>query len=576
MFVKKNIGSLETRYAKENLYMKFFYFLFLFSCIFTYPAFSEEIAHMRCDKKSKHHKKTIAPELKGAAFFSSKQCLEKDESNTFDGIQTIELDLPDRGCFCKTVKCFLGKPISDKLLKDIKIAVINYYKSFGAPLVSVVIPEGQEITNGVLKILILRAKLGKLKACGAKHYDNEKIASKIRTCPGEEIDYFQMLDDLVWINKDPYLETDLIYEPGVEAGYTDITLQTCDRYPFSTYVGYENTGNFIGGNSRYFIGADIGNLLGRDNVFRYQFVSASNTNKWYSHTGNATIPFPCRHILDIYGVYNQAVGTTDEMLDGKGDSWQVNGNYIIPINYRNLQSNLFAGYQFKRTNNFLNFGIDSLFNDYFDISQFILGYEGTYSTICGLTSFGLTLYISPGKMTSYNRSSVFREQRDGAEADYVFAVFNFGQYLQFYRGFAWVLEIKAQASSTKLLPMEEFSIGGFYTVRGYDENEVVGDFGLLIKNELRTPNWCPGGRKDWSCQALLFCDFGAVWDADENIIADNSTILASIGPGVRMQFCERLIGRLDYGWQLHDIVRLIGDNDIDGRFHISASINFCF
>ena len=44
-----------------------------------------------------------------------------------------------------------------------------------------------------------------------------------------------------------------------------------------------------------------------------------------------------------------------------------------------------------------------------------------------------------------------------------------------------------QYSPSKLVATELFTIGGYNTVRGYDENIVSGDQGWLVVNELRTP-----------------------------------------------------------------------------------------
>lgn len=518
------------------------------------------------------------PKLTGIIFYGSKRALNAQKlcESIDKDIGIVELSIPVKWNFCKKIKRFFDREISNRLLQDVRKETTQYFKKHGYPLVTVMIPEDQDITNGVVKVLVVKAKLGKIDVKGAKYRKDKKVLEKIQARSHKEIDYYQLLSDLSWVNRDPYIDAHIILQPGDVFGYTNLVINVEDRFPCSAYVGYENTGNLIGGNTRYFAGFDFGNLLNSENLFRYQFITSSSTSRWYAHTGNVILRTPWKNILDLYGAYNQAMGINDEIINGSGKAWKVTGNYIIPINFSFMESDLFFGYEFKRTDNFLNFGDTFLFDDFFDISQFKVGYEGMISSIGAMRTFGIHLYYSPGKMTKYNRSGIFEEQRLGAKANYVYIVGHFGQSLKTNKGFYWIFDMKMQVSSAKLLPLEEFSLGGMYTVRGYDENEVVGDIGLLLKNELRAPPIIIGFRKELSLQPLLFVDFGAIWEADQSIIRQNSTVLGSIGPGVRIQISEKLVGRIDYGLQLHEIDREVGESDKRSRFHISASINWKF
>lgn len=512
--------------------------------------------------------------LNGLVFYGKKNKVDLEGYKDLCGIKLECIDVPDQKCFCEKMKTFLGKPISAQMIREIKTKVIDYYKFHKYPLIVVMTPEGQDVTSGVLRVLILKGKLGNLKACGARYYSNEKIACEIRTCPGEEIDFYKMMDDLTWINRNPYLDTDIVYSPAEEIGFTDVTLQTCDRFPVKVYAGYENTGNIIGGNSRYLVGVNAGNFFSLDHQLRYLFITASDFNRWYAHTGNYMLPFRWRHILEVNGAYSESRPDLDVTMDMKGYGWRVGSRYIMPFNFCSIESELFFGYQFKRTNNFLTFAQTLVFDKDFDISQFVLGYVAKKSYYCGQTAAGITLYISPGDMTKYNTTEIFEQERPGAQSDYIYGEFYFDQYLQFWKGFSWVFNFKAQLSSEKLLPLEAFSLGGYYTVRGYDENEVIGDNGFLIKNEIRSRPWCWFKRMKGQLQGLIFVDFGLVADADKNIISSNSTVLASIGPGLRYQLCENLLARADYGWQLHDINRLIDESNKSGRFHVAVTLSF--
>lgn len=524
--------------------------------------------------RSQVNEEVLLPRLSGLVFYDRKNCVNLDGDLYLEGIKLANICIPDQKCFEKKMRAFLGKKVTPSSLQKLKNTIIDHYKCNFYPLIVVTTPSEQDVTTGVLRILILQGKLGKLQACGAKYFSNEKIACQIRTKPGQVIDFYCMMQDLNWINRNSFLDTDIIYSPGDELGYTDITLQTCDRKPIRVYGGYENTGNIVAGNSRYYAGVDFGNIFNLDHELRYLVVMSPNTSKWFAHTGTYTAPLRWRHVAELYGSYTRALPNEGEDIDLKGNGWQVAGRYIVPINFYSFESEAFLGYKFQRTNNFLAFASNEVFNEYFDISQFILGYEIKKSYFCGQTAFGVKLFMSPGGMTAFNKTKIFEVQRPGAQANYVYGVAFFDQFLQFYDGYSWVLNTKFQYSSTKLLPIEEFSLGGFYTIRGYDENEVIGDNGILIKNEVRTPLWCFIKKQKASLQALAFIDFGVIADADQNIISQNSTVLASIGPGVRFQVYDNIQARVDYGLKLKQIHRLVDDSDSVGRFHVSATLAF--
>lgn len=517
----------------------------------------------------------IVPELNGIVFYGDQKCVDLEGELSYKGVRAENICIPGETLLCNKMRRFLNKPVTLDLVQEIKNEVIKHYKCHYYPLILVTTPSGQDITTGVLRFVIMKGKLGKIKACGAKYYCNEDLIYQIRTKPGQEIDFHCMMQDLNWINRNPFRQTDVIYSPGEDVGYTDVTLQTCDSKPFKIFGGYENTGNIIAGNSRFFGGFDLGNLFFSEHQLRYLVMMSRQPDKWFAHTATYTAPLRWRNILELHGSYDRALPTPDDDTDLKGRGWNVSGRYIIPINFYILETEFYFGYVFKRTNNFLNFATNEIFAQDFDISEFILSYESKCSYFCGQTATGLKLFLSPGGMTAFNTTELFSELRPGAKASYVYAEAYFDQYLEFFKGYSWLMNLKFQLSSTKLLPSEQFSLGGFYTIRGYDENEVIGDNGVLIKNELRTRCWKLSKNFLGTIQFLAFLDFGVLGDADRSIVDQSSEVLASIGPGLRYHVGDNVQVRVDYGYKLNNnIDRLVDDSDNVGRFHIAATLAF--
>lgn len=117
-----------------------------------------------------------------------------------------------------------------------------------------------------------------------------------------------------------------------------------------------------------------------------------------------------------------------------------------------------------------------------------------------------------------------------------------------------------QQSLDALPPSEQFEIGGFETVRGYRENALLRDSGILLSVEARAPlfDFGPLGDNDpGGGTALLagpFVDVAYGWDAAQRSRSDRaSEAAASIGLTAAWAPLGQLSLRLDFGYPLLDI-----------------------
>lgn len=469
------------------------------------------------------------------------------------------LAMPKAGDFSYKVKKYIGQPIDQKLLDNLRNFIIRYYRDHGYPLVGVSFPAGQNITQGSLYINVLIARIGEIKSTGAKWFPDEWFAEQISLEKGDEIVTAPLMQDLNWINRSPFTNTALIYEKGDDLGDTNLHLVTRDKFPLRVFAGYENNGNIIGGDSRYITGLNTGRVFTKNDRFNYQFITADSTKRWWANSADYILPLPWRHILKVSGLYSRTKPRNfDSLIDSSGKQWQVNGRYSIVLpSFTHYLHEITVGYDFKRTNNFLTFSQALIFANDFDVSQFIIGYEGTYEDRFGFILWGIDLYISPGNMTAFNKDCFYRQERSGTKSNYFYGRVSLSSIVRLPMDFSWAVSSLGQFSSGKLLPIEELSLGGYLTIRGYDENELISDEGFYIKNEFRSPPISVlkrvHRRIEDKLQFLVFIDFGCAHDIDQNILDSNTKVLASIGPGIRYNIMEYLNFWFDYGFQLNVI-----------------------
>jgi hemolysin activation/secretion protein len=108
-----------------------------------------------------------------------------------------------------------------------------------------------------------------------------------------------------------------------------------------------------------------------------------------------------------------------------------------------------------------------------------------------------------------------------------------------------LLKLEGQIADRPLVALEQLGVGGQDTVRGYRQDLLLGDNGLLASAEVRIPIFTPADSKQ-VLQIVPFVDFGVISNQAPNPSPKNDTI-ASGGIGLRYQSGDNFFAKLDYG-----------------------------
>jgi hemolysin activation/secretion protein len=402
------------------------------------------------------------------------------------------------------------------------------------------------------------AKLGAIHSEGSRYFASNDLIKYIRTKPGQAIDLQDIVQDLAWMNQNPFRRTNAIFKPGALPGTMDLDLVTTDRWPYRVYTGADNTGTISTERNRLIFGFDFGKTNVQDSQVAYQFTCSPNWNHFYAHTISARIPCPWRHVLLLYGGYSQVEPELN--IPGqkeKGTSWQADLRYRIPIitNTHVLQEFVF-GYDFKETDTLLKEHKEKILDSVADINQFMLGYELGYQSKNQKVTLVAELYGNPGGMTTKNHTVDYQQLRQGAKAEYLYGklVHAFATKLPY--GWWFTYDFSGQYSSANLLPSEQFVLTGYNAVRGFEERILSVDNAALLNVSIELPHVSPISwfshrkvRED-DLYLLAFFDCGAGTNHKNTGDSHKLKTLASVGPGIRYQFSRYVTGRLDYGYQL--------------------------
>lgn len=473
---------------------------------------------------------------------------------------------------------FIGKPLTEDLICNLQKELSLYYKNQGASFTAILIPD-QKVTNGVVQVEVRDSCIDDVTFSSNRWFSRKGLQRKVQLKKGDRLCCEKVMNDLAWLNRNPFICAQAIFCPGKDLYTTNVELKINDRIPFEVFVGADNTGTDFTGNARFFAGATWGNTFNRGDILSYQFSTTTDVNLFYAHFGQYLIFLPWKHSLNMYGGYSRTCPDIENFMS-EGFFSQLSCRYTIPIKplYKPPFHEFAVGVDYKNTNNNLNFigddNIPVISKKNINLLQFVGSYTLGFVRPCHEFSFNLELFWSPGQLLDHQSDSNFESLRAGAKANYVYGRALFSDIFALPRCFEGYVLFRGQVASIALLPSEQFGIGGYDTVRGYDEREFNGDDAFVMNLELRTPNFHFSGHRFFNKHRLFFLtflDYGIGYDITKIEGQPSTENLLSIGLGARYFLCDRLSFRVDYGFKLLDTN--LGGSSL-GKFHLGGFITF--
>lgn len=504
------------------------------------------------------------------------------------------------------LQCYLHKPVSltslDEMVKDVIIA----YREADRPVVDVLLPE-QDITSGVVQLIVIESKLARIRVEGVDTDTEEYIRSQMRVRKGEVIRSSEVLHDLAWINRSPYRKVDLAHAPGLDFGTTDIILKPYYTKKDSWFVGYEDSGTELLGNERFLAGFNMGEFFGDPTQsLAYQYTSDWDFEHVHAQSVVYSKDLPWRHNItflasfaDIDTQFQSITGLFSPFInryESFGFNWQLSMRYNIPLKSKEtyLCEPLFGtiqrrrdmafGFDFKTNDN--NFNVfpntsvpgglnaaqaaqflannqalaDSLSNSVSqEIYQFVYNYKEYWQHPKAVSQLDFTTYFSPGNFSQHNTDRTFSfpevpNSRPGLpSATYAYVNASFEHQRRLIQEWSMRGKVMGQLASDTLLSSEKFGAGGYDRVRGFDQRIILGDEGVYGTFELWAPEISLARIFDWpyahgpctdSLRLLAFVDAAAVKDKVEGAEAQS---IASVGIGMRYTYNDFFDLRVDWG-----------------------------
>jgi len=513
----------------------------------------------------------IVPRLDGLVIVKSFGEVEERGVSGVSGLLVRNIPLLEDPLFREVVRPYFGFPFKKSSFQLLSRDIVLYCRSKNHPVVQIILPE-QEVKEGTVQIWFMEAKIGAVTVenDGKRWFSDNSIRKQVDVQVGQPLDSAKLVEDLDWLNRNPFRRVEAQLRPGTKAGEANIALQVEDRLPVRVFAGYETSGTDLTGQDRLLYGFNWGNAFWQGHELSYQNTVDTSFKKVGAHSGSYVAPLPWRHIAAVYATYVDT-DVSVSTLDLKGSSLAASLRYTVPLQQlRTYRHEVTLGFDYKSTDNDMLFGGETVTATKVDVGQFQIGYSGTLPDRWGQTAFAVSFFVSPGGIVGNDTDEDYETLRPGAEASYYYLRVVAERVTRLPWDFSWVIRGTGQYALTRLLPSEELGL----SVRAYDDYAESGDIGFFIANELRTPPISPLRR--WfkvqdRLQFLAFVDYGLASRIDaDKYFEDDSATLASVGAGLRYSITPYLYIAADYGFKIGDRT----DEDDGSRGHISVTVGY--
>lgn len=493
-----------------------------------------------------------------------------------------------------------AQPLSARTIQGLTQYLLAQYQKRGYAGIYVYVPTeaygtGNALESGLLPIRIVEAKVSDIRTA---YYDvNNRPAERIwlsekalrdwspvaedRTANSRKLDeYINLLN----LNPDRYVSATV--SRSEEPNALTLTYNVYEANPWHFFVQIDNSGTEdVEWTPRF--GLINTNLLGYDDKLTaiYQAVPDSTWNEEYAVFGSYDFPiFSPRLRLQLFAGYNEFDIGESPLANFLGRGYFAGGVLRYNLFQRNdwfFDVTGTLSYEESKISTFLTDfpefgGIDT------DTRMTVWGWGAELYRLDDMSD----TFFAFNQVRSLNTSGEesFNAARFGADDDFDIYTFRarHSRYLdsdkiqRFTGAFTWI------GADERLVPAKMTSFGGMYTVRGYDEYEIIADKGLLASvqyeydlvrsGQIRMLETEEGQRPFLRKLApLVFADYGQARIEDATGAEQTDQELASVGGGLIMELGANFTGTVYYGYPL---IATEDTREGKGRLHVGLLLRW--
>ena len=432
----------------------------------------------------------------------------------------------------KVTAPYIQRELTTEDLEELRLALTRLYIEHGYITSGAIIPD-QTVTDGVITLHIVEGVLSTIDVDGNKWFRSSYLRRRLALAADPPVSILALQQRLQLLEQDERIaRVNAELRPGVRLGESVLNVRVTEHSPFAVAVEFNNYQSPTVGAERGLLTVAHRNLTGYGDILRAQFGYSDGTDLQID--ASYALPLTARDTtLMLRYRRNDTIVVEDpfEPIDIVSESEIFGLTLRIPLS-RTLRYEWALSINGERSKN-----KTFLLGDPFSFSPGVIDGESTISVLrIALewtdSTVNQVLAVRSRVTGGFDILGATTHANDDIP-DGRFVAW-LGQFQWARRLTSWDLQtifrLDIQLSTEPLLPLEQIAVGGRYSVRGYRENQLVRDNGLIVSLESRVPIV---RNKPWAdfVQLAPFVDFGTAWNT--KVDTPEPTMIASIGIGLR-------------------------------------------
>jgi len=447
---------------------------------------------------------------------------------------------------------FVGREVSFAELLQVKDAITKLYTDKGYATTGALITP-QTIEFGVVKIQVVEGSLSEIKILGNHRLSSSYIRSRILLGAGKPLNIPRLLEKLQLLRLDPRIQSlNAELQTGILPGTNVLRVEVKEAKTFTATVNLDNGRSPSVGSFRRGVNLQEANLLGFGDTVSIGYANTDGSN---TLDFNYTVPINARNSTLWFSFsqgWNNVIESPFSVLDIQSNIRAYEFGYRQPLLQRPNQD-LAVGWLFSRQESQTALGLDNI--GPFAISPgadsqgntniSALRFFQEYTKRSSKDVFAVRSQFSVG--VDWFGANVSSDQPDSR-------FFSWRGQAQYVRQLApdtlFLVRSDVQLTADNLVPLEQFSIGGQLSVRGYRQDTLLTDNGVFFSGEFRLP-LIRAHKIGGVLQVTPFIDIGQGWN--NNSINPSPNTLVSTGLGLLWKQDNRFSARIDWGTPLTSV-----------------------
>lgn len=406
---------------------------------------------------------------------------------------------------------FLGRRLNAEGIEALRRRLTQVYVAAGYVTSGALIP-AQDLRDGRLRVRIVEGALAEIRFSGLEHYRPQVLRARLARDIEAPLDIGDVERAIRILDQDPRIERiNARLRPGTSRGEAILEVAILEREPRQLELGYDNLESPAVGAHAGRLRAGTTNAFGFGDSFATALTRTEGLTRVSAYYELPLGAFGTRLVLD--GGYGEAelvddtlrrleVGSTDATVSiGLAQTlWHTPSDRVdVSLAFERRRSKttiLGRGQSF----------VPGPQNGRSEVSAWRAAAEWTHRGIDtvfalrSLASFG-TDWLNPTTQPGDTPDGVFVSWYAQARGVHRFP----------RSGIELALRADLQLSDRPLLSLEQFSLGGPESVRGYRRNQLVRDQGVAAAIELRVPLWRAADARP-ILELTPFYDLGYAWN----------------------------------------------------------------